>query len=38
MHIKQPSFESVNAKLSVADVVVELLVQEVPALRFGAAG
>jgi hypothetical protein len=42
MHIKQPSFDSVNAVLSVADLIVELLrtknVYEASVLRFGSAG
>jgi hypothetical protein len=42
MHIKQPSFDSVNAELSVANVIVELLrtksVHEASVLRFGPAG
>jgi hypothetical protein len=42
MHIKQPSLDSVNAHLSVANVVVELLrtknVHEAPVLRFGSTG
>jgi hypothetical protein len=42
MHIKQPSFDAVNAELSVAHVTVELLRAKnacgASVLRFGAAG
>jgi hypothetical protein len=42
MHIKQPSFDSVNAALSVANGFVELLrtknVHEASVLRFGLGG
>jgi hypothetical protein len=42
MQIKQPSFDSVNADFSVANVIVELLrtknVHEASVLRFGSGG
>jgi hypothetical protein len=42
MHIKQPSFDSINAALSVANVIAELLrtknVHDASALRFGSGG
>jgi hypothetical protein len=42
MQIKQPSFDSVNANFSVANVIVELLrtkdVYEASVLRFGSGG
>jgi hypothetical protein len=42
MQIKQPSFDSVNAGFSVANVIVELLrtknVHEASVLRFGSGG
>jgi hypothetical protein len=42
MHIKQPSFDSVNAALSVANVIAELLrtknVRDASVLRFGSGG
>jgi hypothetical protein len=42
MHIKQSGFDSVNARLSVADVILELLdaknACDASVLRFGPAG
>jgi hypothetical protein len=42
MHIKQPSFDTVNAELSIGNVIVELLraksMRDASVLRFGLSG